>query len=216
MKQAIENMQSLDSLGASPLLTITPALKRTSVAEAVIMTTLSTAGQEFAFAHGRAALTQRLREECITPADRARTVRFDWHFSDPAREPPDLATPATRPTLPDVIGRAERGLERVLYLYINDSLAWFDGHFPNDPILPAVVQIDWVIHFGTDYSLQDSFDRNCFTGLSRLKFRSAIVPDTVLRLTLSATGDSLQFAYESRDGLHSEGKIRFHGNSNQG
>lgn len=208
-------MQSLNSFHASPLLRAAPTLKQTKQGETVIITTLNMAGHEFAFAHGRSALLKKLRSECILPADQAHAMCFDWHFADPTHEPPDLATPPARPTLPVVIGRTEQGLERVLYMHIDHNLAWFDGHFPDDPILPAVVQINWVIHFGTDCGVDNGFNRNCFTGLSRLKFRSAIVPDTVLRLTLSAVDDSLRFTYESCSNMHSEGRIRFHGSSNQ-
>ncbi len=215
MKQAMEIIQPPDSFALSPLLTATPVLMQANEAEPIIMATLSAAGQEFAFAYGRAALMQKLCADCIAPADQARTSRFDWHFSDPAREPSDLTTSATRPKLPDVIGRAGQDVERVFFLYVRETLAWFDGHFPNDPILPAVVQIDWAIHFGINCNLDDGLDRNHFAGLNRLKFRAVITPDTVLRLTLGMADNRLQFTYESRDGLHSKGKILFHGGSNQ-
>lgn len=100
---------------------------------------------------------------------------------------------------------------RVLHLDMPSDLAWFDGHFPGDPILPAVVQIDWAIHFGAESGL----DRHRFAGMSRLKFGAVIAPTTRLRLTLTATDDTLGFRYESPDGLHSKGKIRFHGSDDQ-
>jgi len=220
MKHATKIAQPLDTFGASPLLSASPALMMAGDAEPAIMTTLSPAGQAYIFAHGRATLIQKLCEECAASADRTRAARFDWRFMDPAPDavsspaptPDDLALPGARPTLPDVIGREGQGAEQILYLYVNDSLAWFDGHFPDDPILPAVVQIGWAIHFGTHCGLNGGR----FAGLSRLKFRAVIVPDTVLRLTLDTVDDVLQFVYESRGGLHSTGKIRFHRSDDQG
>lgn len=118
----------------------------------------------------------------------------------------------TRPTLPDVIRTEEHGEERILYLQVTDRLAWFDGHFPGDPILPAVVQIDWAIHFGAACGI----DPGHFTGMKRLKFHSVIVPDTALRLTLRVKSGTLQFAFASDDGLHSKGEIKFEGGDDHG
>jgi len=114
-----------------------------------------------------------------------------------------------RPVLPEVIERHadSEGATLVLHLQIPASLAWFDGHFPDDPILPAVVQIDWVTYFGADLG----FDSRRFSGMDRLKFRSVITPETSLILRLEAAGDALHFSYESASGIHSKGAILFHG-----
>ncbi len=111
--------------------------------------------------------------------------------------------------LPEIIERHgdSDGGTLVLHLQIPTSLAWFDGHFPDDPILPAVVQIDWVTHFGADLG----FDPRRFSGMDRLKFRSVITPETALVLRLEAAGDVLRFSYESASGIHSKGTILFHG-----
>lgn len=124
----------------------------------------------------------------------------------------DLTVPGGRPTLPDVIRTEVQGEERVLHLYVADNLAWFDGHFPGDPILPAVVQIDWAIHFGAACGL----DPDRFSGMKRLKFHAVIVPDTELQLTLRVTPDTLKFVFTSDGGLHSKGEIQFHGSGDRG
>jgi 3-hydroxymyristoyl/3-hydroxydecanoyl-(acyl carrier protein) dehydratase len=127
---------------------------------------------------------------------------------------PDQAS-NVRPVLPEIVRRENEsnsngdgdGTEQVLYLHVPASLAWFDGHFPGDPILPAVVQIDWAIHFGTELG----FDPARFSGMDRLKFRSVISPGTTLELRLEAAGDALRFSYESAAGNHSNGAILFRG-----
>jgi 3-hydroxymyristoyl/3-hydroxydecanoyl-(acyl carrier protein) dehydratase len=88
-------------------------------------------------------------------------------------------------------------------LVVPPDLRWFDGHFPGDPIVPAVVQVDWAIHFGCELG----FDPDRFSGFSRLKFKRVITPNTELRLVLTATTDKLGFLFESADGIHSQGTV---------
>ena len=219
-------MQLPDLFSASSLLSVSPVFMPASEAASTLITTLSPAGIEFIFTHGRAALIDKLLAECTEPADRARAASIRWYFADPEAKLPDLVVPQKRPVLPDVIGRDAQQSKRVLYLYVLDSLAWFDGHFPGDPILPAVIQIDWVIHFGTtcDRKIDDPKindlrgepDPDHFSGFHRLKFFSVIEPNTVLRLTLDVADATLQFTLESRTGLHSQGKILFQHGDNQG
>jgi 3-hydroxymyristoyl/3-hydroxydecanoyl-(acyl carrier protein) dehydratase len=107
--------------------------------------------------------------------------------------------------LPEVVSHALSADRAEYKLYIPDDLTWFDGHFPGDPILPAVVQVDWAIHFGQRLG----FDANRFSGFSRLKFMSIIQPDMQVSLELIASGANLEFAYESVRGPHSKGTINF-------
>lgn len=216
MKEPAQILLSTNKFAASPLLSQLPVLHPAANGAATISATLNPAGGDFAFAHGRSALLHQLRSDCIAAADPAREALVDWRFTDPAqntefdRDDADLQN--RRPTLPDVIGRdGQRGAIQALYLSIPASLSWFDGHFPADPILPAVVQIGWVMHFGSHCHPGDhsDSDQRRFAGMNRLKFRQVIVPDTVLRLTLESADGELQFRYESRDGLHSKGTIRF-------
>lgn len=194
----------------SPLLAAPPAIADTAQS-ATIVAPLTAAGCAFAFAHGRAALVAELAGTGIDAGARERVAGTVWEFPDPGPGPAGAAPGTARPTRPEVIGRADTGDRRTLFLYVPARLAWFDGHFPGDPILPAVVQIDWAIHFGGGPGC--AHER--FAGFSRLKFRSVIVPDTVLRLTLSRSAGTLQFGFESQTGVHSTGRIRFHVDADQ-
>jgi 3-hydroxymyristoyl/3-hydroxydecanoyl-(acyl carrier protein) dehydratase len=92
-----------------------------------------------------------------------------------------------------------------LRLDLPERLAWFDGHFPGEPILAAVVQVDWAIHYGR----QLGFDPLAFSGMPRLKFKAVITPGDELMLRLTRKNSRLKFAYSIRARVHSEGTIEF-------
>ncbi len=53
---------------------------------------------------------------------------------------------------------------------------WFDGHFPDDPILPGIAQLDMVTK-----TIQKSLGTSSvLKGLSRIKFKEIIRPGDVL------------------------------------
>jgi 3-hydroxymyristoyl/3-hydroxydecanoyl-(acyl carrier protein) dehydratase len=80
-----------------------------------------------------------------------------------------------------------------LQLRIDHDLLWFEGHFPNFPVLPGVVQIDWAAHFGR---LHFGFDAPV-TGVSGLKFQRLIRPGNTLGLSLvwHSARQELEFVY---------------------
>lgn len=68
-----------------------------------------------------------------------------------------------------------------LVLLVDADLFWFQGHFPAQPILPGVAQLDWVMHYGIALLAPDKR----FSAIENIKFQQPILPGKTLRLTLS-------------------------------
>ncbi len=108
--------------------------------------------------------------------------------------------------LPTVL-RHDSGAEETFLLALEPDHLVFQGHFPDNPILPGVMQVDWAIRLGIEAfgPLGD------FQGISNLKFLSIVQPlETLeLRLTFDRTAGKLGFHYDGTKGRYSAGVIRF-------
>lgn len=112
----------------------------------------------------------------------------------------------------------ERKLEHItaeqlwVTLFLPAELAWFDGHFDSQPILPGIAQIEWVMH----YAKKELHIQALFSSLEQVKFLSPILPlDTVeLKLSWNNQSNTLKFSYftvqddRSKPFMMSNGKIR--------
>lgn len=67
-----------------------------------------------------------------------------------------------------------------LALQVPSDLAWFDGHFPGDPILPGVAQVGWAIRLAREY-LGLARDPAVLEGV---KFHRPVRPGATLELEL--------------------------------
>jgi len=92
----------------------------------------------------------------------------------------------------------------LIFTIPKDSL-YFDGHFPDYPILPAVAQIDIVVNFasqnfGTDIIISQ---------IKRTKFLKVITPSLSLLLKLEKKDASLNFKMTDPDSseVYSSGSI---------
>ena len=66
---------------------------------------------------------------------------------------------------------------------------YFDGHFPEFSLLPAVAQVELIIRFASEH-LGTGID---ISGMRRVKFTQFILPDTPLLLRLDKSERSLAF-----------------------
>ncbi|MFZ6730708.1 AMP-binding protein [Undibacterium sp. Ji42W] len=112
-----------------------------------------------------------------------------------------------RPRLPQ-IRLLEQTSEKVLFeLIVPATLFYFDGHFSVAPVLPGVVQLDWVIKYAREYFALPPI----FKSVHALKFQHVIHPEVPVMLELihDVVKDSLQFRYFSEAGQHAGGRIIF-------
>ena len=111
-----------------------------------------------------------------------------------------------RATLPRILSH-QSGEAQTFTLVLDPELLAFQGHFPGNPILPGVVQVDWAIRLG----LRAFGPLGGFQGITHLKFMDLIRPgETVeLRLSLDPGRAKLRFAFAGASGRKSSGVVLF-------
>ncbi|MCF6781350.1 AMP-binding protein [Stutzerimonas stutzeri] len=118
----------------------------------------------------------------------------------------DALLRAPRTLQPERLRTHQNGDEWQLELEIPVDLAHFSGHFPQTPVLPGVVQIDWAISLAGELiaDLPPSFQ-----GMEVLKFQQLARPGDRLQLTLrfDAERSKLHFAYRNGEDACSSGRI---------
>ncbi|MBX2809739.1 MAG: hypothetical protein KTR20_14030 [Cellvibrionaceae bacterium] len=97
--------------------------------------------------------------------------------------------------------------EAVLSLGIREDLYWFSGHFPEQPVLPGVVQTHWAGVFSRH--LFPAVDG--FAAIRNLKFNHVILPGAEISLQLSyqAQRTALSFAFTDDNTAYSSGILQF-------
>ena len=113
---------------------------------------------------------------------------------------------APRPTRVEPLSAVEQDGEWLLELEVPLDLAHFTGHFPQTPVLPGVVQIDWAQQLAKRL-IADLPPR--FGGMEVLKFQQLVRPGDRLQLTLrfDATRGKLYFAFRNGEAACSSGRI---------
>jgi len=101
--------------------------------------------------------------------------------------------------------RTARGVH--LQLKIPANLGYFEGHFPNCPLLPGVVQISWAIELGR---VHVPFTGR-FRALRAVKFMRVILPGSTVALELDyeAAAGELTFIYRLDGRECSNGTVVF-------
>ena len=97
--------------------------------------------------------------------------------------------------------------EVVLSLTIPADLYYFDGHFPQAPILAGVVQVHWAMHYIEQY-----FNKKIENHLTidALKFQKIIAPEYQVKLILKKMSDvKISFNYNSEHGAHTSGRALY-------
>jgi 3-hydroxyacyl-[acyl-carrier-protein] dehydratase len=114
--------------------------------------------------------------------------------------------------VPDVVSAAVSADSAVYTLDITRDLIAFDGHYPGNPILPGVVQVDWAMRFAREAfaGSPQRVDWSGFSGIEQLKFHKIITPGErlELHLTWDAAAGKLAFSFEGEGERKSAGQVR--------
>lgn len=185
-------------------------------ARVAVVAVPAAAGRALLEQQGRRALSERLRARLLAHVERVALPRR-WRFVHALPvNPQGKSTEALLAGLFDQTAGSHRPpvewLQREarqarLRVTPDAALAVFDGHFPGQPILPGVAQLDWAIGWGREaFPLPARFVR-----IDALKFQQVVPPGTVLELALdwSAERGALGFRYTSPAGAHASGKVIF-------
>ena len=200
----------IDSCAATVLLT-----KRNCVA---VVAVLNQAGQEFLIKENKLALNGLLKTH-LKQYFEAVVLPRKWRYIT------ELPTNAqgkvtqqvlhemfnnsiTSPKYPTVISENKISSSEIkLSFNIPENLRWFDGHYPDQPIVPGVVEVDWAINYAKQY-LDLSGE---FKGLEVLKFHEMILPNDDIQLHLTYKNESrkLHFNFTSETSKLSSGRVLF-------
>lgn len=91
-----------------------------------------------------------------------------------------------------------------LKFLVPENCDFFDGHFPENPILPGVGQIFWA-QFYTEKLL----GFKTVKGINKLKFHHVIQPNELCTLELKVNNNSVSFTYSVGERLCSAGGINY-------
>ena len=93
-----------------------------------------------------------------------------------------------------------------LLLDIPEYLSFFAGHFPEQAVLPGVVQIHWAGELA-----KFLFDLKGFAALKNIKFNSMVLPNKQITLSLKYNEEkqTLRFDYTSEVDKYSSGVLVF-------
>ncbi len=98
---------------------------------------------------------------------------------------------------------------------VPENLGCLEGHFPNFPVVPAVVQVQWVMDVAREFLGKAVV----LERIDALKFKETLRPKQVfrLRIDLSASRDAFEFRLWEEDHTFSSGRCllgasgRYHG-----
>ena len=117
-------------------------------------------------------------------------------LEEPGRAPPVLPEQT-------LVQRSETQV--VLQLHVPEDLLYFQGHFPETPILPGIVQVNWAWELGRQY-----FDLPPhFLGMQALKFQCVILPGASVMMELEHDREksALAFRLYFSGAQHASGRI---------
>jgi 3-hydroxymyristoyl/3-hydroxydecanoyl-(acyl carrier protein) dehydratase len=107
--------------------------------------------------------------------------------------------------LPQIVSLQQHDNSITWRIFVDGSLDFFKGHFPELAVLPGVTQLDWAVQLGcTAFGYHPQV-----ASLEVLKFQQLLLPNSHVNLTMSDNKDhaKLTFQYTEGDICYSSGRI---------
>ncbi len=110
---------------------------------------------------------------------------------------------------PEFVACAADAEETTVSITVSKDIAWFAGHFPEQAVLPGVVQIHWAAKIA----------KSIFSGLgdfrivNNIKFKTMIFPEAKVDIVFAYNPEkqSVKFAYKDSSHIFSTGTLVFSG-----
>lgn len=181
--------------------------------ESAVVAQLTDAGRQALQALGRKRFIDDLRALLLQEFE-AVVVPRRWRFVDamPYNRQGKLPLESLRALFaregvvrPQILRHEIGQRELSLQCLIPRDLVYFDGHMPDNPVLPGIVQLHWAQLYGRELlSVSGDFER-----LEAVKFQQVIRPhyEVEMNLVYHADAGKLKFRFESARGVHSSGRI---------
>ena len=99
----------------------------------------------------------------------------------------------------------EDGIEGIGYKNFTKDMDFFKGHFPNNPILPGVIQVEAMAQVAGCVAIENLPDYKenkrgvFFMSINNVKFRHPVVPDAMLKMCVKKTkGRANVFVFDAK------------------
>ena len=99
----------------------------------------------------------------------------------------------------------EDGIEGIGYKNITMDMDFFKGHFPGNPIMPGVIQVEAMAQVAGCVAIENMPDYKenkkgvFFMSINNVKFRHPVVPDTLLKMHVKKIkGRANVFVFEGK------------------
>lgn len=94
-----------------------------------------------------------------------------------------------------------------IHVFIDPDLPLFAGHFPGNPLLPGVVQLDCVVSAAALMFEELGEDR--FEGLASLKFKAPVRPGDRVSISLVRNSNRVAFTLTTGDTICTQGQLLY-------